>query len=122
MLSPSDAPEIQTSPEDTTVVSGTMAILPCAARGNPTPTIHWFHNGDELIESMEEQEELMEVERLQVLDNGSLSIDMVMLSDMGSYHCTAVNELGMVESDMALVMVEGQYWIFVFASCSCFSC
>lgn len=93
------------------MVNGTLAILPCVARGDPTPSIHWFHNGDELIEDEFMGEEFMEDGRLQVFENGSLGIDMVMLSDMGSYHCTAENALGVVESDIAMVMVEGQYWL-----------
>ncbi len=93
------APEITSSPEAVDVLNNSVALLNCSARGDPTPSISWWHN-DEPLETGDG--------RVEVLSNGSLLIFMTMLSDTGDYQCLANNSLGMDQSDEALLMVNGQ--------------
>ena len=47
-------------------------------------------------------------QRLQLLEDGSLYISNVMLSDDGLYQCMATNINGSVESDYGMVEVSGK--------------
>lgn len=78
------------------VLNNTVTHLNCSARGNPPPSILWLHNG-ELITSND---------RIFVLDNGSLVIESVRMTDSGMYRCYANNSFGSLESDSALLMVD----------------
>ena len=88
------------TPVDTTALAWTQTILHCDASGDPPPVISWRKN-EELINSSESA-------RVQVHENGSLSINPVLLEDMGYYQCVAENDQGMVESDVAMLMVDGK--------------
>ncbi len=94
------APEIETSPEDTTALAGTTAILKCSARGDPPPTLSWWRNG-ELVNVSGDP-------RVQVHENGSLTIENVMMEDVGVYQCVAENSQGQEESDGAMLTVDGE--------------
>ncbi len=78
------------------MLNNTAASLNCSAKGNPPPTISWFHNGDLVTPG----------DRLVVLGNGSLIIEAVSMTDSGVYRCHANNALGSIESDDALLMVD----------------
>lgn len=54
---------------------------------------------------------------MQVHVNGSLTIDSVMIEDMGAYQCEAKNVQGRTESDGALLTVDGKGWRSVHAVC-----
>lgn len=47
-------------------------------------------------------------QRLQLLEDGSLYISEVMLTDDGLYQCTATNVNGTVKSDFGMVNVSGK--------------
>ena len=78
------------------MLNNTAASLNCSAKGNPPPTISWFHNGEQVTPG----------DRLVVLNNGSLIIEAVRMTDSGVYRCHANNSLGNIESDDALLMVD----------------
>ena len=92
-------PEIEVSPESVDVLKNGNATLNCSARGDPTPNITWLHN---------EQPVDTSGGRIMVRGDGSLFIQMVLLTDMGAYECVATNLLGSVSSDTAVLMVDGQ--------------
>ena len=88
-------------PEDTNFTLGESAILNCSAKGYPPPLIEWAKNGNPLVP--------VAGGRFQVLENGSLFIQNVLIEDNGFYMCNASNELGLEGSDSAMVCVHSKY-------------
>lgn len=97
---PVAAPEILIAPESVDVLNSTTAMLTCVARGDPPPTVTWEHNGEAVDPDSDS--------RISILDNGTLTITMVTMTDMGNYQCIAINSLGSTDSDIAMLMVQGQ--------------
>lgn len=102
--SPAVGAQIQVAPDSLDVLNHTTALLPCTARGDPPPIISWEHNGV-TVENSDDG-------RVQILPNGSLLISPVMLADMGGYQCLANNTLGADESDVAMLMIDGGFYLF----------
>ena len=93
-------PRIETQPEDTDVLLGQSVLLNCSARGLPEPLITWTKNDEPLD---------LDNARFQLLENGSLLIQDVMINDTGDYKCNATNELGFLQTDDAMLMVNSEY-------------
>jgi len=68
-------------------------MLHCAAEGDPKPTIQW--DKDSRMNNLENP-------RFEVLNNGSLFIKEVYLSDEGKYGCTAGNSGGLKREEVQL--------------------
>ena len=75
-------------------IRGGQIILDCAAIGMPLPQIVWLKDG----------EPLSFTNRLRVFENGTLRIDDVQSTDAGRYTCRAENNLGTVESKVAVTV------------------
>ena len=75
-------------------------MLNCSARGLPEPLITWTKNDEPLD---------LDNARFQLLENGSLLIQDVMINDTGDYKCNATNELGFLQTDDAMLMVNSEY-------------
>ena len=93
-------PRIETQPEDTDVILGQSVLLNCSARGLPEPLITWTKNDEPLD---------FDNARFQLLENGSLMIRDAMMNDTGDYKCSATNELGSLQTDDAMLMVNSEY-------------
>ena len=93
-------PRIETQPEDTDILLGQWVLLNCSARGLPEPLITWIKNDEPLD---------FDNARFQLLENGSLLIQDAMMNDTGDYKCSATNELGSLQTDDAMLMVNSEY-------------
>ncbi|XP_039268950.2 hemicentin-1-like [Styela clava] len=82
---------------DLTPSKGTHVTIPCVAYGDPSPTIRWFHNGEELT-----GDEL----DIDIASNGSLLLYSVDGDDSGSYKCEAENNLGKVDIETKITVYE----------------
>ncbi|MBN3299469.1 HMCN1 protein, partial [Amia calva] len=71
---------------------GGTAMLDCAVRGDPVPTLRWHRNGQPLLSTL----------RLHQLRNGSLAIYGIVSGDGGEYRCVAESEAGRVERTVSL--------------------
>jgi hypothetical protein len=90
---------IVTQPEDTDVLLGESILLNCSARGEPEPLISWTKNNEALD---------FDNTRVQLLVNGSLLLEDVLMNDTGDYQCNATNQLGFDQSDDAMLMVNSE--------------
>uniref|UniRef100_G1QTH3 Immunoglobulin superfamily member 10 n=1 Tax=Nomascus leucogenys TaxID=61853 RepID=G1QTH3_NOMLE len=75
-----------------TIPANSDAFLPCEAVGNPLPTIHWTRRKQN--------------SRVQVLPNGTLSIQRVEIQDRGQYLCSASNLFGTDHLHVTLSVVS----------------
>lgn len=60
--------------------------------------VTWWRNDDRVVYD----------ERVELLEDGSLYISSVRLSDDGVYQCMAINDNGNVTSDYGMVNVSGK--------------
>ncbi|XP_062988138.1 immunoglobulin superfamily member 10 [Elgaria multicarinata webbii] len=81
-----------------TVLANSDAFIPCEASGNPLPTIHWTK-----VSSGVDAPKHKRGNRLEVLPNGTLSIQNVNIQDRGQYLCVAANQHG---SDKLLITLS----------------
>uniref|UniRef100_G3QK58 Immunoglobulin superfamily member 10 n=1 Tax=Gorilla gorilla gorilla TaxID=9595 RepID=G3QK58_GORGO len=84
-----------------TIPANSDAFLPCEAVGNPLPTIHWTRVPSGLDLSKRKQNS-----RVQVLPNGTLSIQRVEIQDRGQYLCSASNLFGTDHLHVTLSVVS----------------
>ncbi|XP_067825529.1 hemicentin-1-like [Heptranchias perlo] len=73
---------------------GGNVVLNCDAHGDPAPSINWNKNGSPLTIS----------NRIRQMNNGSLAIYGTLNEDAGDYKCVAVNEAGVVERKVTLML------------------
>ena len=86
--------------DDTQVVevrssTGETVRLPCVVTGTPQPTIHWTHDGNDVI-----------TQRFQLIETG-LEITDVQPDDKGEYICEAWNGYGTSRQKQIILTVEG---------------
>ncbi|XP_060623689.2 immunoglobulin superfamily member 10 [Anolis sagrei] len=81
-----------------TVLANSDAFIPCEASGNPSPTIQWI----KVSLSVNSPKHIHD-DKLEILPNGTLSIQNVNVQDRGQYLCVAVNPYG---SDKLLVTLS----------------
>ncbi|XP_066909298.1 inactive tyrosine-protein kinase 7 isoform X1 [Halyomorpha halys] len=90
------SPKFTVLPQNPTYVSeSSIVIMDCMAEGDPKPAIHWDKNSD--MESFDKT-------RFTVLENGSLLITDVLISDEGKYGCTAGNSGGLKRYEVSLIV------------------
>ena len=92
-----DAPMIVTHPQNVSVLTGESVTISCNITALPRPEVTWSRD-DEIVEYDQ---------RLQLLEDGSLHISDVMMTDDGLYQCVATNVNGSVESGYGAVEVSG---------------
>lgn len=68
------------------VYQGQRAILNCRARASPAPLIKWANGGDGALP-------LARDDRYKITRSNSLLIEHTNMSDSGTYHCIASNDL-----------------------------
>lgn len=85
------APKIEKGPQTTFVGIYSSVNLTCVVSGSPQPTIQWFKDNFPL------QGEIYP----------SYFIQSVELSDRGVYHCEAMNSVGSVTSNTAVINIIG---------------
>ena len=91
-------PAIEEFPADTHAIEGECVVFVVVVRGNPKPSLTWYHQDTQLTSdySMELQED------------GSLSIVSTELRHSGVYRLSAKNSKGSVEREVTLtVRAEG---------------
>ncbi|XP_042316734.1 immunoglobulin superfamily member 10 [Sceloporus undulatus] len=81
-----------------TVLANSDAFIPCEASGNPEPTIQWTKASSSVDAPKHKHDN-----KLEILPNGTLSIQNVNVQDRGQYICTAANQYG---SDKLLVTLS----------------
>ncbi|KAJ8037722.1 Hemicentin-1 [Holothuria leucospilota] len=77
-------PKFETQPSDHTLEVGSNVTLHCEASGDPTPTLEWFKDDEELILS----------DNVMLLTNFSLVITDLQKVNTGRYQCIASNIAG----------------------------
>ncbi|CAN0028370.1 peroxidasin homolog isoform X1 [Lampetra fluviatilis] len=93
-----ERPRITSEPQNVDVTLGNVVYFTCRAEGNPKPDIIWLHNNDEIDMSME---------RMNLLEDGTLMIKDTQESDQGVYQCMAKNLAGEVKTQEVLLRYFG---------------
>ncbi|KAH0624086.1 hypothetical protein JD844_007431 [Phrynosoma platyrhinos] len=81
-----------------TVLANSDAFIPCEASGNPEPIIQWTKVSSSVDSPTHKHDN-----KLEILPNGTLSIQNVNVQDRGQYLCVAANQYG---SDKLLVTLS----------------
>ncbi|XP_062977772.1 contactin-6-like [Elgaria multicarinata webbii] len=87
-------PEWNKSIENTHLSIYDTLVWECKATGKPTPSYSWFKNGQPLTSE----------ERIQI-ENGTLTITMLNISDSGLYQCVAENKYESIYSNAELRVI-----------------
>ena len=85
---------IDVPPKNTDAVVNETVELQCQGRGDPTPTIRWQKNGQDI--------NFANNPRYFQKDTGSLQISTSQKSDSGKYVCVATNTQGSVRANATL--------------------
>lgn len=96
-------PTFVESPKNQTISKGHTASFPCAALGDPRPSITWYKSHDLITSNA----------RYHILTNQTLVIYSVTAQDGGSLTCRAMNEAGTREAK-AYLLVAGLAFIFLY--------
>ncbi|XP_067419291.1 roundabout homolog 3 [Emydura macquarii macquarii] len=90
-------PIIRRGPANQTLTADATAQLQCHVTGNPLPSIQWLKDGQRVVGSDP---------RVSLLDNGTLQITNVQVSDSGLYVCVATSSTGETTWSGALAVQE----------------
>ena len=89
---------ILSHPQNISLLTGESVTMDCNITALPRPEVTWLRDNETVEYS----------ERLQLLEDGSLYISDVILSDDGIYQCIATNVNGSIESDYGVLDVSGK--------------
>ena len=89
---------ILSHPQNISLLTGESVTMGCNIMALPRPEVTWLRDNETVEYS----------ERLQLLEDGSLYINDVILSDDGVYRCIATNVNGSIESDYGVLDVSGK--------------
>ncbi|XP_055516799.1 roundabout homolog 3 isoform X1 [Leucoraja erinacea] len=78
-------PIIRQGPGNQTLGVDSTAQLQCHVMGNPLPSVHWLKDGQRILGNDP---------RVSMLDNGTLQVTNVQVSDTGMYICVATGSSG----------------------------
>ncbi|XP_048471330.1 roundabout homolog 3 [Rhincodon typus] len=78
-------PIIRQGPSNQTFAVDSTAQLQCHVIGNPLPSVHWLKDGQRILGNDP---------RISMLDNGTLQITNVQVTDSGMYICVATGSSG----------------------------
>ena len=98
------APEITDGPVDVTEFVDRRLMMPCAARGDPPPTVQWQKRNGTGGRWMQISRAS---ERYKVQRSGNLVIRRLLASDAGLFRCVAENAVGSAYSAAATLAVQG---------------
>ena len=89
---------IEEFPEDIDVVEGESVALQVSVTGDPTPTLTWYHNGQEVVADYSTE----------LREDGSLFIPSSELRQTGNYCLVAENQAGKADQSVKVqVSVTG---------------
>ena len=94
-----DQPEISEHPQNQIVLEGLNVSFLCNASGNPTPTFSWTINGSPVNTTSNPRISF-------TADNKQLTITSVKRTDVGEYICLAINNVEIVTSTAASLIVQ----------------
>lgn len=96
-------------PGNSSVKTGHIAKLECAANGYPAPQISWQKDGGNDFPAAQER-------RMKVMSKDDIFLIVnVKLVDMGIYSCTAKNVAGMIAANATLTILGTIIFFFFFA-------
>ncbi|XP_071820148.1 contactin-1-like isoform X2 [Apostichopus japonicus] len=98
-------PYINQAPASQIVPLNDRVIFVCEILGDPSPTISWHRNGEDLSSSADG--------RIMVHPNGTLIYAFVVESDEGTFVCNGTNSLGFVVSDEVTLLTAYIEWTFL---------
>ncbi|XP_078387705.1 roundabout homolog 3 isoform X4 [Cetorhinus maximus] len=78
-------PIIRQGPANQTLAVDSTAQLQCHVIGNPLPSVHWLKDGQRILGNDP---------RISMLDNGTLQVTSVKVTDTGMYVCVATGSSG----------------------------
>ena len=78
------------------VIEGTDLVLNCSAVGDPEPTFQWLRSGDSLPSKVTDA------------NSPQLVVPSMTWSDVGVYHCLAVNAGGVSYSPAVYVLLQAE--------------
>ena len=85
------------------------ASLPCAVTANPKAKINWYNETFSTLTSLNSNN--LDLTRTRTLQDGTLVINNLQLTDTGSYKCLASNRLG-EEATLVQLQVTGINCLF----------
>ncbi|XP_068772899.1 roundabout homolog 3 [Struthio camelus] len=91
-------PIIHQGPGNQTLPAAATAQLPCRVAGNPLPSVRWLKDGWAVVGAEP---------RATLLENGTLQITGLRVSDSGQYECVAASSAGETRWSGALRVQEG---------------
>ena len=89
-------PTIEEFPTDTYAIEGEGVIFKAIARGNPAPSLTWYHKDAPLASDY----------NLEISQDGNLLITSAELSNTGVYRLVAENSKGSVEREVRLTVAK----------------
>lgn len=89
-------PTIEEFPTDTHITEGEGVVFKVVARGNPQPSLTWYHHNTQLTPDYS----------LDLLQDGSLSITSSELRHSGVYKLSVKNSKGSVEREVKLTVTS----------------
>ncbi|KAL2089466.1 hypothetical protein ACEWY4_014154 [Coilia grayii] len=95
-LSVQEPPQVSVEPQNQTFQAGQEVWIRCSAKGFPTPTVVWTHNGMFIMGS----------NRLRMTPDGALVIRHSVKKDAGLYGCLASNVAGTHSHTSVLTYIE----------------
>ena len=98
-------PKVSGKLENLTVNEGQEAKFVVKFTGKPKPTVKWFKEEEEVVETTEETFEFIESE-----DSVQFVIKSVKPGNSGSYYAKLINEAGQINSNKAQLVVNSE-WI-----------
>lgn len=102
---PSDRipPIIRQGPANQTLALGARAQLQCHVMGNPLPSIQWEKDGQRILGNDE---------RIRLMEDGTLQITNLQVSDSGMFTCMALSSSGETSwSGILTVQESGTPWV-----------
>ena len=89
-------------PADIATPQGAKAMFACGVKGDPAPTVSWYHLGSLLGSDGFSGDS----GRIWMSDDNSLMFNSTVAADAGTYTCNATNTIGFKVSSAQLVILD----------------